>query len=103
MYATPRRLAALMSTVLALSLVATSPTRAYAAPLPGGAPGIPAPLAVPAQPIVGAVGSVGYLPGSWNVTPAGAFDYSIPLDVPAGRAGVQPQLSLHYDSGSGDG
>jgi RHS repeat-associated protein len=78
-------------------------TPASAIPLPGGAPGMPKPLELPAQPIVSSSGAVGYLPASWNVTPSGAFGYSIPVDVPEGRAGVQPDLQLHYDSGSGNG
>ncbi|MGW8358871.1 RHS repeat-associated core domain-containing protein, partial [Streptomyces wedmorensis] len=37
------------------------------------------------------------------MSPTGAFSYAIPLDVPAGRAGVQPSLSLGYSSGGGNG
>ena len=44
--------------------------------------------------------STGYLPGSWNVDPGGAFGYTMPLDVPAGRAGVAPSLALRYSSDS---
>jgi RHS repeat-associated protein len=74
-----------------------------APPLPGrNAPPLPGRMVLPATPIaVGA--SVGYLPGSWDVSPAGQFTYSIPLDVPAGRAGMQPTLSLVYSSGAGNG
>ncbi|MFJ3229359.1 FG-GAP repeat domain-containing protein, partial [Streptomyces sp. NPDC086783] len=45
----------------------------------------------------------GVLPGSSGVSPSGAFTYSMPLDVPAGRAGVAPKLTLEYVSGGGDG
>jgi len=45
----------------------------------------------------------GYLPGSSTVSPTGAFAYSIPLDVPAGRNGMQPSLSLVYSSAAHDG
>lgn len=38
-----------------------------------------------------------------DVTPAGAFTYSIPLEVPEGRNGMQPSLSLTYTGGRGNG
>jgi hypothetical protein len=77
-------------------------TRTTAALDPSLPPTPPEMLALPPAPIV--VGtSAGYLPGSWEVTPAGRFTYSIPLDVPAGRADMQPKLSLAYSSGAGNG
>ncbi|MBC3809238.1 hypothetical protein H8K52_18010 [Undibacterium seohonense] len=42
----------------------------------------------------------GTLAGSLNVSASGAATYSIPLDVPPGTAGLQPQLSLNYSSQS---
>ncbi|MFE9139446.1 RHS repeat-associated core domain-containing protein [Streptomyces sp. NPDC007355] len=45
----------------------------------------------------------GLLPGSGSVAADGAFSYRIPLDVPAGRAGMAPSLSLGYASGGGNG
>src|SRR5712692_4384881 len=72
------------------------------ADLDPNAPPLPGVMPLPATPIaVGA--SVGSLPGSWDVSPAGQFTYSIPLDVPTGRAGMQPSLSLQYSSGAGNG
>src|SRR3712207_4722825 len=65
-------------------------------------PPLPRPLALPAEPIASGA-SVGYLPGSWEVTPRGQFLYSISLDVPDGRAGMQPSLSLQYASSGGNG
>src|SRR5262245_41251992 len=62
---------------------------------PNTPPPLPAPLDLPAQPIVPGA-AVGYLPGNWNVTPTGRFTYSIPIDVPPGRAGMEPRLSLEY-------
>jgi Salmonella virulence plasmid 65kDa B protein len=72
------------------------------ADLDPGAPILPATMPLPATPIsVGA--SVGALPGGWEVPATGEFTYSIPLDVPAGRANMQPSLSLEYASGLSNG
>ena len=65
-------------------------------------PALPKPLAVPGQPIV-PVGTSGYLQDSWQVMPDGSFTYRLPLDVPAGRVGMAPQLTLGYSSQAGDG
>jgi RHS repeat-associated protein len=46
---------------------------------------------------------VGYLPGSGAVSAAGTAQYSVPLLVPPGRAGMQPALSIEYASGNGNG
>ncbi|MFD9436992.1 SpvB/TcaC N-terminal domain-containing protein, partial [Streptomyces sp. NPDC060002] len=45
----------------------------------------------------------GYLPGDLNVSPSGEATYDIPLAVPAGPAGAQPSLGLHYSSSAGNG
>ncbi|MCP3142492.1 RHS repeat-associated core domain-containing protein [Pyxidicoccus xibeiensis] len=44
----------------------------------------------------------GQFSGSASVTADGTASYSLPLWVPAGRAGMQPELALAYQ-GSGDG
>ena len=62
----------------------------------------PKPFSLPAQPIV-AASSNGYLPSGWNVTPKGEFTFALPLEVPPGRAGIAPALSLDYSSGTGNG
>jgi hypothetical protein len=42
-------------------------------------------------------------PGQFNVTPGGAAQYSVPIDVPAGTGGMQPHLAVNYDSRAGNG
>ncbi|PJB58366.1 MAG: hypothetical protein CO098_09030, partial [Bacteroidetes bacterium CG_4_9_14_3_um_filter_41_19] len=41
---------------------------------------------------------VGTIPGSFGVSPSGAAIYSIPLDLPPGRVGMTPNISLVYNS-----
>ncbi|MES9868782.1 MAG: SpvB/TcaC N-terminal domain-containing protein [Sedimenticola sp.] len=45
----------------------------------------------------------GILPGEFSVTQAGAAHYTIPLAVPRGTAGMEPSLSLDYNSQGGSG
>ena len=71
---------------------------------PRTAPQMPVPIVLPTTPLVAAPeGSGSYLPGSWDVTPAGAFTYTIPLEVPEGRNGMQPSLSLNYSGSTRNG
>jgi RHS repeat-associated protein len=46
---------------------------------------------------------VGFTPGQGSITPQGAAVYSVPIQIPAGINGMQPQLSVNYNSLSGDG
>jgi hypothetical protein len=46
---------------------------------------------------------VGTLPGSVNVNDLGAATYEIPIFVAPGSAGMQPSLSVFYNSLNGDG
>jgi RHS repeat-associated protein len=39
---------------------------------------------------------VGAVPGAFSVTEEGIAQYTVPIDVPPGRAGIQPALSLMY-------
>lgn len=46
---------------------------------------------------------VGSLNGSLNVGPTGAANYEIPFDIPPGRNGMKPNLSLIYNNQAGEG
>ena len=41
---------------------------------------------------------VGTLPGNVNVNSDGAATYNIPIDIPSGIAGIEPALSIGYNS-----
>ncbi|MBJ6764572.1 VCBS repeat-containing protein [Myxococcaceae bacterium JPH2] len=47
--------------------------------------------------------TVGKLTGTGAASPDGAATYSLPIWVPAGRAGMQPDLVLSYQSRAGNG
>ncbi|MEJ7740373.1 MAG: SpvB/TcaC N-terminal domain-containing protein [Chitinophagaceae bacterium] len=46
---------------------------------------------------------VGTIPGSLTISMGGAATYNIPIQVPSGLAGLQPRLSLVYNSRLNDG
>ncbi|MDD3742644.1 MAG: SpvB/TcaC N-terminal domain-containing protein [Lentimicrobiaceae bacterium] len=48
----------------------------------------------------GAVGSMG---GSYSVSSNGAATYNLPIEVPVGINGMQPQLAVSYNSQAGNG
>ena len=41
---------------------------------------------------------VGTLPGALSVSPSGAATYTIPIDLPAGRAGMTPEIAFVYNN-----
>jgi len=47
--------------------------------------------------------AAGRIAGSSAVDAAGAFSYHMPIEVPPGRAGMEPHLALAYSSAAGNG
>jgi len=44
-----------------------------------------------------------FLPLFAGVNPDGSFSETLPIEIPAGRQGMQPRLALSYNSNSGNG
>ncbi len=81
----PFQTQALQRSALAAAITSTRPTAEPTPPLPSTATNQDAPL------------------GQGEVTPRGTFKYTIPIEVPEGRAGMAPNLSLVYESDAGNG
>ncbi|MEJ1368834.1 MAG: SpvB/TcaC N-terminal domain-containing protein, partial [Candidatus Sedimenticola sp. (ex Thyasira tokunagai)] len=45
----------------------------------------------------------GFTPGELSVDQSGGAGYTLPIGIPAGVAGMQPELSINYSSGNGNG
>ena len=45
----------------------------------------------------------GATPGTFGVTAMGSASYSVPIDVPPGRNGIEPNLALRYTSSTSNG
>src|SRR4051812_7283139 len=74
------------------------------APDPGPAPVCPQPddsLFPPDLPLTSPA-AVGTIEGSFAVSHAGQATYTLPLNVPPGRNGMQPSLAITYNSAHGD-
>ncbi len=63
----------------------------------------PTPILATAPAPSAASDSIGATAGQFRVDESGAATYSVPLALPAGTAGVAPQLSLNYSSQQGNG
>jgi hypothetical protein len=63
---------------------------------------LPLPFEIPTDQVM-PTQEVGALPGYLSAGLDGTASYQIPLAVPPGRAGMQPNLALVYNSGGGNG
>jgi RHS repeat-associated protein len=61
------------------------------------------PIGLPPPLPEGTTSPVGAAPGAFTVTDRGQASFSIPIEVPPGRLGVQPALNLSYLSSKRDG
>jgi len=68
-----------------------------------GMSGDPLPIDPIPVPNLGTVPVPGAVPGSFSVSARGKAVYSVPLAVPPGRAGMEPAISLTYNSAEGNG
>lgn len=57
----------------------------------------------PENRVLSTTANVGLSTGSANITPLGSATYQLPINVPQGIAGIQPNLSIVYNSFGADG
>ena len=55
------------------------------------------------QQLLAEADTAGFIPGELSVGQGGAATYTMPIGVPAGVAGMQPELSINYNSNGGNG
>lgn len=65
----------------------------------GAAPSV----GIPPLSILGSHQPVGAVKGSLSVGGDGSSNYSVPIDLPKGTAGMEPKLGLNYSSNGGNG
>lgn len=53
--------------------------------------------------VINVTEAMGLTPASFKVSPSGAATYKISINVPPGTAGMAPNISLEYNSQSGNG
>ena len=107
----PRKLRLVFGLLLVLALSVVTSADSLADPCPSCPPS-PTPLVCPtANPLSNLTEShegdqdvgVGKIPDAFSISSTGEAVYSLKLDVPPGRQGMEPHLSLSYNSASGDG
>ena len=100
-----------MMIVVALCLVASDGSSTEPCP---DCPSVPTPLDIScptqnplserrSQRQEGEQAKAGKIPDGFSISNTGEAAYSLTLNVPPGRQGMEPHLSLSYNSGSGEG
>ncbi len=78
-------------------------TSGYVPPAEGSAFGIPGTPPVSTLTVPLAAQPVGRLSGAGRVTKEGSYSYSLPIEILPGRGGMEPSVSLQYESKGGSG
>jgi RHS repeat-associated protein len=94
-----RAVGSTLSAVVVASSLGVPPLAAATTALPGRA----AAVDPPPGGLVASTPNFGWTDGSLSVSHDGAAQYTVPLWTPPGRGDLQPDLSLTYDSRSGNG
>ncbi|MFL0810481.1 MAG: FG-GAP-like repeat-containing protein [Agarilytica sp.] len=92
------------NTLICSNITGSSTAEASIMVLPSSTSTSDFPLAQnPANDLNGSTDFWGYLNGSFNVSPGGSASYSVPIEVPPGIRGMQPNVSLVYNSNANNG